>query len=293
MMDHTADYIQYLRYQRRYSPHTVRSYKKDLEQFEEFLRKSCGEESLLAAHHHLVRAWVLELMEQEEARTSVKRKLSSLRSFYRYALRRDWVSSNPASLVQMPKAAKRLVQAVAEVDLERLWNEIPFPDDSWGRTQRLLLELFYQTGMRQAELIALRRSDVDLSGARLKVSGKGQKEREIPLAHGLQQHLAEYLEQSSAPADAPLLMTTKGKKLYPKLVYNTVNYYLSLVSGIEQKSPHVLRHSFATHMLDRGADLQSIKELLGHSSLAATQVYTHRSIAKLKSMYNQTHPKSR
>lgn len=293
MMDYTADYIHYLSYQRRYSPHTVRSYRKDLEQFDQFLRESCGEESLLAAHHHLVRAWVLELMEQEEARSSVKRKLSSLRSFYRYALRREWLSNNPAALVQMPKAPQRLVQAVAEVDLERLWAEIPFPDDSWGRTQRLLLELFYQTGMRQAELIALRRSDVDLPGGKVKVTGKGQKEREIPLAPGLQQRLAEHLEESSGMDDAPLLVTSKGNKLYPKLVYNTVNYYLSMVSGIEQKSPHVLRHSFATHMLDRGADLQSIKELLGHASLAATQVYTHRSIAKLKSMYNQAHPKSR
>lgn len=291
-MAHLDAFLDYLRYQKRFSPHTLRNYERDIRQFQSFLKEECGEIALPEVHHHLIRAWLLAQMEREGARSSIKRRLSALRSFYRYLLREGQVAQNPATLVQMPKASQKLVRVVAEEELEKLFAQAPFAFGEWGHTQALMLELLYGTGMRVAELVALKAADCDLIEGKITVTGKGNKQREIPLAAGLSEKIARYLRAYPRQPGQALLLTRRGKKLYPKLVYNVVNYYLSLVSGTDQKSPHVLRHSFATHMLNHGADLQAIKELLGHASLAATQVYTHSSIEKLKDMYNQAHPRS-
>lgn len=291
-MEHVDGFLDYLRYQKRFSPHTLRNYRRDLEQFLAFLSEECGEPDLTAVHHHLIRAWVLAQMEREEARSSIKRRLSALRSFYRHLLREGQVAQNPATLVQMPKAPQKLVRVVAEEEMERLLAQPPLEEGEWGATQALIMEIFYGTGIRVAELVALDVGDCDLAGRKITVTGKGRKQREIPLAEGLNEKIRQYLAAYPKSAGQALLQTRGRARLYPRLVYKVVNYYLSMVSGSDQKSPHVLRHSFATHMLNRGADLQSIKELLGHASLAATQVYTHHSIEKLKSMYNQAHPRS-
>lgn len=286
----SEDFLDYLTHQKRYATHTVTSYRNDLRAFESFINDA--ELRWEEVNHHLIRAWVLEMMEGGMARSSIRRRVSALRSFYKYLMRQGQVGQNPAVSVQLPKQAKKLARVVAEEDLLRLLDEVAFPEDRWGQTQKLIIETFYQTGMRLAELIGLRQTDVDLGQGLLKVVGKRNKERIIPLGEDLRSRLAAHIAEAQGLQEGPwLFCTKKGKPLYPKLVYTTINFYLSSVSGVEQKSPHVLRHSFATHLLNRGADLNAIKELLGHSSLAATQVYTHNSVEQLKLMYNQTHPR--
>ncbi len=205
------------------------------------------------------------------------------------------VLTNPASKVQSPKQKKKLLRVASEDDLGTLLDHDPFPEGLWGRTQRAILYTFYHTGIRLSELIGLRISDCDFNQGKITVTGKRNKQRSVPMTPALKKVLEEHLQQiepTGGKAQTDFLFTTeRGNKLYPKLVYNTINTYLGLVSGLEKKSPHVLRHSFATHMLNRGADLNSIKELLGHSNLAATQIYTHNTIDQLKHLYNQAHPR--
>lgn len=286
----SEDFLNYLAHQKRYAEHTLTSYRNDLRAFEEFMLDA--EAAWEEVNHHMIRAWVLAMMEGGMARSSIRRRVSALRSFYKYLMREGVVAQNPAVSVQLPKQSKKLARVVAEEDLMRLLEEASFSDDRWGRTQKLIIETFYQTGLRLAELIGLRQDDVDLDQGLIKVTGKRNKERVIPIGESLVRRLEEHIAKAPSEEEGPWLFCTKrGKQLYPKLVYTVINFYLSSVSGVEQRSPHVLRHSFATHMLNRGADLNAIKELLGHSSLAATQVYTHNSVEQLKSMYNQTHPR--
>lgn len=297
-MSYTEEFLQYLKHQKRYSAHTLISYQNDLNAFQAFLEQEYDRQPLPEVNHHIVRAWVLQMMETAAVgRATIKRRISSLRSFYKYLLRQEVVSLNPAAQVQVPKIPKKLARVVAEDDMMRLLDDIAFPDDKWGETQKAIIELFYNTGIRLSELINLKLTDVDLANHKLKVLGKRNKERIVPMGERLlfkmQQYVQEQRPHPAKGAETWFFLTKKGAKLYPKLVYDCINFYLSSVSGVDQKSPHVLRHSFATHMLNRGADLNAIKELLGHSSLAATQVYTHNSIDKLKSMYNQAHPRSK
>jgi len=296
-MFYTQDFLDHLRFQKRFSDHTLKAYQKDLEIFSEFLLNSFEESDLTQVHHNMLRAWVVDLVEKDLARTSIKRKLSSLRSFYKYLLRQGLVKSNPAAQIVVPKPPRKLLRVVPEEDMLALLSMEVDESDYWMFAQSLILDLFYQCGLRLSELIELRLGDLRLEASYIKVTGKGSKQREIPLSNELVKSLNRFItgprssfqEQSQ---DGQVFLTKKGKKLYPKLVYNSVNAYLSLVTGIDQRSPHVLRHSFASHLLNRGADLNSVKELLGHSSLAATQVYTHNSIDRLKQMYNQAHPRA-
>lgn len=296
-MSYTHLFLDHLRFHKRFSDHTIKAYQKDLESFQMFLRDTYDDDNELEVHHGMIRAWVVDMVERELARTSIKRKLSALRSFYKYLMREGSLKLNPAAQVVVPKPARKLMRVVPEEDMLALLELEVDEDDYWMFAQALILDLFYQCGLRLSELIELRVVDLRLDSSYLKVRGKGSKERELPLAPGLVKRLKRFMELhrnevGKKEGEHLLFVTRKGKKLYPKLVYNSVNAYLSLVSGVEQKSPHTLRHSFASHLLNRGADLNSVKELLGHSSLAATQVYTHNSIDRLKTLYNQAHPRA-
>ncbi len=291
-----SQFIDYLRFQKRYSEHTLTAYQNDLSEFENFLFSRFSiSETWEEVTHHMIREWVIELMESNITPRTVSRKLSSLKSFFKYLMKEGRVASNPASKVQSPKQKKKLLRVASEDDLSNLIDRNPFPDNPWGRTQRAILLTFYHTGMRLSELIGLRVADVDFDQGKLLVTGKRNKQRSVPITPSLKKVLQEHIQQNEPTGGSAgggfLFVTEKGNKLYPKLVYNTINTYLGLVSGLEKKSPHVLRHSFATHMLNRGADLNSIKELLGHSNLAATQIYTHNTIDQLKNLYNQAHPR--
>lgn len=291
-----SQFLHYLRFQKRYSEHTLKAYEGDLNNFNDFLEGQFEiKQSWEEVNHHMIREWVISLMEGQVSAKSVSRKLSSLKSFFKFLMREGLVDANPASKVQSPKQKKKLLRVASEDELGSLLDHDPFPEDLWGQTQKSILYTFYHTGMRLSELIDLKNRDVDFSQNSLSVTGKRNKQRRIPISPSLKQTLEGYLRLKALSTgfsdNTFLFVTKKGNKLYPKLVYNTINTYLSLVSGLEKKSPHVLRHSFATHMLNRGADLNSIKELLGHSNLAATQIYTHNTIDQLKNLYNQAHPR--
>lgn len=292
-MEHITDFLKYLEHQKRFSYHTVISYANDLQQFFAFSHINCNDD-IMEVNHQMVRGWVVHLMEHH-ARTSVKRKVSSLRSFYKYLMQQGEMSTNPATLVKLPKHQKKNLALLSEEQmaqiLNQLWKDVRNEDYSGV----LILEFFYNTGCRLSELINLRVGDINKEEKQVKIWGKGKKERRVPITDALIHKMEHYLNlearQRPLNKDSALFVTPKQKKLYPKFVYNVVNHYLSYVSGIEKRSPHVLRHSFATHLLNRGAELNSIKELLGHSSLAATQVYTHNSMEQVKLMYNQAHPR--
>jgi len=295
---HQDSFINYLQYERRFSPHTIQAYRKDLEQFFDFLKDKTGEEADIGRVRHThVRSWVVELLTLDRSPRTINRKLSTLKTYFRFLRRQGVVEHNPMRQVAAPKVGKRLPAHVQPGELERLFEQVAFGDDYSGRRDRLLLELLYATGMRRAELIGLRIDQIDRSSGLLRVMGKGKKERIVPISRTLQEQLDDFLQlrRETFPdtAHPQLLLTDAGAPLYPKLVYNTVHRYLSLVTTVEQRSPHTLRHSFATHLSDNGADLNAIKALLGHANLAATQIYTHNSIEKLKRVYRQAHPKAR
>lgn len=290
-------FLQYLQYEKRFSEHTIAAYQTDIDQFVTFLKEAQDLASAAEAKHVHVRAWVIALLGQSMSARTVRRKLSSLQAYYRFLLKHGALTENPLLKTTIPKIGKRLPAYAQERELEQLFEATDFPDDYIGQRDRLLLALLYTTGIRRAELLALRLSDIDFGRGTLRVLGKGNKERLVPFGLALAKQLQHYytLRRTTFP-DAEtdhLLLTGKGRPLYPKGVYNIVHRYLSLVTTIEQRSPHVLRHSFATHLSNHGADLNAVKELLGHASLAATQVYTHNSIERLRQVYEQAHPKAR
>lgn len=289
-------FLQHLTYEKRLSQHTLTAYAKDLEQFKEFLEKTYQLQDLAKADFRMIRGWAVSMVEAELHHRSVNRKLATLRSFYGYLLRCKAITINPMLRVSSLKTDKPLPQFVEEKSLQLLFDEMAFPLDFEGTRDRLVLELLYGTGMRLAELITLRDGDVNAYDQTLRVFGKRSKERVVPIYKGLVEMIKQYQqfrnEQFPNPPGQSLILTNKGEPAYPVLIQRIVKKYLSAVTSLQKRSPHVLRHTFATHLLNNGADLNSIKDLLGHSSLAATQVYTHNSIEKLKKIYKQAHPKA-
>lgn len=288
-------FIRYLQFEKRFSPNTVTAYKKDLYQFSEFINSI--EPDLLSISYQQVRMWIVGLMDNGIEPKSINRKISSLRSFYKFLQREGLINSSPMLQVKAPKIPKRLPVVITEQKMDSLLDaENVFSDDFEGIRNRLILELLYGTGMRLAELVSLSDQDVNIYEKQIKVLGKRNKERIIPINKVLANLISDYQKlrnnQNFNAKAISLIVTNEGKAAYPKFIYRVVNSILSFISTQDKKSPHILRHSFATTLLNRGADLNAIKELLGHSSLAATQVYTHNSVEKLKSIYKQAHPKA-
>jgi integrase/recombinase XerC len=286
----------YLQFQKRYSRHTILAYENDLNQYADFLTTNYADTNITAVTAFMVRSWLASLKEQSIASRTINRKISALKSFYKYLLKQGEIKSHPMTQVISPKTPKRLPQYVEEQDLETLLRHVEYDEGFEGLTQQLILQLLYFTGMRRSELIGLKNSNVDVSNRTIRVLGKGNKERIIPVGENLLERIKEYREAKAnlgVEADQEvLLITAKGKKLHDKYVYLIVKKYLALVTTLEKKSPHILRHSFATHLSANGADINAIKELLGHSSLAATQVYTHNNIQKLKDIHEKAHPRA-
>ncbi|MEP7108439.1 MAG: tyrosine-type recombinase/integrase [Ferruginibacter sp.] len=289
-------FLNYLKFQKRYSPHTIISYQNDLSGFFDFIELQFGTTALGDINASFVRSWLAGLKESGMESKSLNRKISSLKSFFKYQLKQGSLLASPMATIISLKLKKRLPQFVEEKDINTLFNNVGFPDDWEGKTHRLILELFYNTGMRQAELVNLRESQIDKSNSNIKVLGKGNKERILPVSKKLMDLLQNYMNGKRSQFDQfdrlLLLVNKKGNKLYPKYVYLVVRKYLTLVTTIVKKSPHTLRHTFATHLMNNGAELNAVKELLGHTSLAATQIYTHNTIEKLKDVYKRAHPKA-
>jgi len=290
------EFINYLKFQKRYSQHTIISYQNDLTAFFDFLELQFGKTELPDIKPTFVRSWLAQLKQDGMESRTITRKISTLKTFFKYQLKQQTITVSPMATVQSPKVSKRLPRFVEKEDIDTLLKDVDFPDTWEGRTDLLLIQLFYNTGIRQAELVGLKEMQIDRSNCAIKVLGKGSKERIIPVSNELMRSLQEYIAAKRKDLEnfdnEILLVSGKGKKLYPRYVYNVVNKYLSMVTTIDKKSPHVLRHSFATHLMNNGADLNAVKELLGHSSLAATQVYTHNTIEKLKDIHKKAHPKA-
>ena len=290
-------FVTFIEVEKRYSPHTLLAYWQDLEQFSSFASQNYAISNIELADHQMVRSWFVSLIEAGTTPRTITRKMSTLKSFFRFAKANGFAGSNPMLKVSAPKMSKRLPIYIKEEKMDKL---IAFPqcDDNLIKLRNETIFLvFYATGIRLSELIGIKIEDVDIISGSIRVTGKRNKERIVPIGSLVIEHIDKYMKMlsiSGVPGNknSPLFVTDKEKQLYPKLVYRIVHTWLALVSTNEKLSPHVLRHTFATHMLNNGADLNTIKEILGHSSLAATQVYTHNSIRKLKSVYKQAHPRA-
>jgi len=295
MSAHVQSFLGYIEYERRYSKHTLESYGNDLEQFHLYLKSEYHKDEIELASHLEIRSWIVQLMEHKITPRSINRKLSTLKSFFKFLMRKGIVKKSPLSKVLAPKTSKRLPVFVEKGGIEKLLTEIEFPEGFIGARDKMILDLFYGTGMRRSELNNLKETDIDSYNAQIKVLGKGNKERIIPIQPQLRTALKEYIDlknQSTAIPSIYLFVNQEGKILNPSNIYQIVKKYLNLITTIDKKSPHVLRHTFATHLMNNGADINAVKELLGHASLAATQVYTHNTIDKLKNIYKQAHPKA-
>jgi integrase/recombinase XerC len=293
-----GSFIDYLKFEKRYSPHTISSYQDDLEQFFDFLNLQFGMNTpaLTEISSSFIRSWLASLKENKNSAKTINRKISSLKSFFKYHLRTGKLEQSPMTTIVAPKIPKRLPVYVEQKDTGTLFEYVEFPNDWRGKTDRLILAIFYNTGMRLSELVNLKESQVNVASNTIKVLGKGNKERVIPINSQLVKEISEYIDLKKTALEKGdntyLLVSEKGRRLYAKYVYLTVKKYLALVTTVDKKSPHVLRHTFATHLTNNGADLNAVKELLGHSSLAATQIYTHNTIEKLKDIYKKAHPKA-
>lgn len=289
-------FLHYITFEKRFSSHTVKSYRNDLYQFNSFLSENFPDLSIAQAKSSCVRSWVIQLMEQNLNTRSVNRKLASLRSFYKFLRKKGLSEDDQMQILQALKIKKSLPVFVQEEHLTRLLDNFPFEDNFEGTRDKLVLELLYATGIRLSELLELISSDVDLFSREIRVLGKRNKERIIPFPKSIGLIIENYQRfknnQFLNNRHDNLIVTNKGEPGYPMFIYRIVKKYLDLIPAVEKKSPHVLRHTFATHLLDKGADLNAIKELLGHSNLAATQIYTHNSLDKLKAIFDQAHPKA-
>ena len=294
-MSYKESYLNYLRYEKRYSVHTVRSYETDLEQFMQFLESS-GITEITDSDFRVVRAWIVSLMEKEISSRSVNRKITTLRSFFKYLMREQAIDKNPMDKIVPPKTTKKLPHFVEQDKMEILLDDFDFGDDFSGVRNRLIIDVLYITGMRLSELINLTDSSISMNDLSIKVLGKRNKERIIPFNPAYADVFRKYMNLRNETfrdiGHDYFFVTNKGAKLYEKYVYRVVNKYLRFVTTLDKKSPHVIRHTFATHMLNRGADLNAIKEILGHANLSATQIYTHTTFEKLKTIYKQAHPRA-
>ncbi len=286
-------YIDYLNYQKRYSGHTVQSYRTDVEQFIAFTRFRENSMTWRDVEDTHIRNWIISLMEQGLSPRTVNRKLSTVKSFFRY-LQREGLATDVAGAVKGPKTGKPLPVFVREKEINYLLDEFDFGEDLRGLRNKMIIEVLYETGIRRAELAELKESDVRPGDHVIRVTGKRNKQREVPVTAELERDLQGYLEKKreAFPGTEHLFLTDGGKPVYPKLIYRVVHKYLGLVTTLSKKSPHVLRHTFATHLLNRGADLNAIKEMLGHANLSATQIYTHSTFEKLRNIYKQAHPRA-
>ncbi len=290
------NFIKYLEFEKRYSKHTLISYSKDLDQFQDFLLHTFEISAPDEALHPHLRSWIVQLVDEGISSKSINRKIATLKSFYKFLQGREYVQNNPASRLKPLKTDKRLPSFVKETEMDQLLERIPYADDFSGKRDKIIIELLYSTGIRLSELINLKQSDVSEYEKSVKVLGKRNKERIIPVSDSIIKQLKSYesarkSEFSRLEHDF-LIVTDKGDQLYPMFVYRLMKKYLGMVTTLSKKSPHVLRHTFATHLLNKGADLNAVKDLLGHTSLAATQVYTHNSLEKLKTAFDQAHPKA-
>ena len=288
-------FLQYLQKERNYSDHTITAYKKDLESFQEFCQKEFELQNIVEVNYSLIRSWIVVLIGEKISTRTVNRKISSLKSFYKFQQKIGAVEKSPLANHKALKTDKKVQVPFSEREVEEVLDRLKDSGEFTMVRDALIIELFYLTGIRRSELIHLKESDVDLRNETIKVLGKRNKERLIPLLPRLKNAIEKYLKLKRELGfnELRLFITDKGKIIYDTLVYRIINNYFSEVSSKEKKSPHIIRHSFATHLLNEGADINAIKELLGHSSLASTQVYTHNNLGQLKEVYNQAHPRSK
>lgn len=296
-MDYKSSFFNYLEFEKRYSQHTLTSYQNDINQFEGFLSRQFELEDFLLAKHTHIRTWIVHMMQNDITAKSINRKISSLKSFYNFLKKQELIKKSPMIKIIAPKVGKRLPKYVDAGSIDQLLAPSLFTEGFEGERDALIIDVLYSTGIRRAELINLKDKDVNYYNNNIKVLGKGSKERLIPVTKQLLERISIYSKMKYAEFEKLdhdyLVVTDTGKKLYPKYVYNKVKKYLSQVTTMDKKSPHILRHTFATHLANNGAELNAIKALLGHSSLAATQIYTHNTIEQLKSVYKKAHPKAK
>ena len=284
-------FITYLSSEKRFSEHTIKSYTTDLKQFTSFLSSEFQIiDEINEISFQIIRTWIASLLEKGINPRSVNRKISTLKTYFKFLIREGELVENPMMKVVAPKSKKRLPVFIEEDQIASLLNEVQFEEGFIGQRNKLIIELFYVTGIRLSELINIKISDVDFNNQSIKVLGKRNKERIIPLSSNVVNDLNIFIENNQQ--NKYLFTNLEGNKLYNKLVYRLVNKYIGEISSVNKKSPHILRHTFATHMLNNGADINAIKELLGHANLSATQVYTHNTIEKLKTVYKQAHPRA-
>ena len=294
--DQFLRFLEYLQFEKRYSQHTLISYKTDLYQFVDYLQAEYDGILLVNVTSSFVRSWLASMRNDKLIAKTINRKISTLKSFYKFLMKSGELNQSPLATIVSPKIQKRLPSFVSEPDMETLQRHIEYSNDWKGLISKIIIELLYATGMRLSELITLKTSNVDFYNNQVKVLGKGNKERIIPVSKEvmflLKTYIAEKEKLNFNKEQSHLLVTENGKSLYAKYVYLVVKKNLSYVTTLKKKSPHILRHTFATHLTNNGADLNAVKELLGHASLAATQVYTHNTIDKLKDIHKQAHPKA-
>jgi integrase/recombinase XerC len=289
-------FLKYLQYEKRISRHTLTAYQNDLDQFASFLSDVYGDMPAEKAEYGIIRSWIIHLVDQDVKPTTVNRKIACLKTFYKFLMRQEVIRKNPMTKIRVLKTQKRLPSFVKEGEMEKLLDHVVFENTLEGWRDKLMLELFYATGIRLAELITLKETQLDLHAQTIKVLGKRNKERVIPFPTSIVPILKAYLQVRNREVEMKdhgyVFVTNNGDPCYPMMVYRIVNRYLQENTSTEKKSPHVLRHSYATHLLNKGAEINAVKDLLGHSSLAATQVYTHNSMEKIKKAYDQAHPKA-
>ena len=290
-------FVDYLTLEKKYSGHTCKAYQKDLLEFETFCQKEYKLKDLASADYSLIRSWIVALLAKKVTNRTVNRKIASLKAYYKFLVKTGKLKLNPLARHKALKTPKKVEVPFSENEMDLLLREIAFAPGFEGSRDKLIIDLFYTTGVRRSELIELRLKDVDLQRNTIKVLGKRNKERFIPLLNPTRELLEQYLQERNAlkaiKDEQHVFLTAAGKKIYATLVYRIINACLSQVSSKVKKSPHVLRHTFATHLLNKGADLNSVKELLGHASLASTQVYTHSSIAELQKVHARSHPRNK